>query len=291
MIVAYRRCAASQCAPPEAAYNLSAMKTDRTPSLKLATIAACIAAASLFSSAQKPQDASSASPFKWDAVSIKPHRALDNSAMTQTLADGFEMQNMTIHSLAIQAFPVRSGDQIVGWPAWTNSEHFDFRAKMDAETADAFHKLRGNETADMWHVMIRQILVDRFSLKYHMEKRELPVYELVLAKHGPKMKTADPGEPSSSMMSPGKLSAQQTTTAALAGIISGIVGRQVNDKTSLTGVYDIDLTWAWNDDPASGDTSPSIFTALQDQLGLKLQSAKAPVDVVVIDQLERPSEN
>ncbi len=65
----------------------------------------------------------------------------------------------------------------------------------------------------------------------------------------------------------------------------------VIDKTGLTGLYNIDLTWAWNDEPGSGDNGPSIFTALQEQLGLKLEPAKAPVDVVVIDHIERPSEN
>jgi len=73
--------------------------------------------------------------------------------------------------------------------------------------------------------------------------------------------------------------------------LSGTVGRVIIDKTGLTGQYDIELTWAWRDDPGSGETGPSIFTALQEQLGLKLEPAKAPVDVVVIDHIERPSEN
>lgn len=242
---------------------------------------------------QSPEKAPIASPkaLTWDAVSIKPHRALDNTAMTRVLPDGFEMQNLEIHSVVIQAFPVRSGDQIVGWPAWTNSERFDFRAKMDAETADEFHKLRGNDASNMWRLMMRQLLEDRFVLKYHIEKRELPIYELVVAKHGPKMKTSAPDEPGTSMMSPGKLSAHHNQASDPSGILSGIVGRTVIDKTGLTATYDIDLTWAWNDDPSAGETGPSVFTALEEQLGLKLDSAKAPLDVVVIDHLERPSEN
>jgi uncharacterized protein (TIGR03435 family) len=227
----------------------------------------------------------------WDVVSIKPHKALDNNAMTQTLPDGFEMKNMGIHSVVSQAFPIRSGDEIVGWPEWTNSARFDFRAKMDAETAEAFHKLHGSDSSDMWRLMFRQLLEERMGLKYHMEKRELPVYDLVIAKHGPKLKVSAADEQSTSKSSPGWLSAQRTPANGLAGILSGIVGREVNDKTGLTGLYDIELNWQWNDDPGSGDTGPSIFTALQEQLGLKLEPAKAPVDVVVIDHLERPSEN
>ena len=271
-------------------YNLSVMKSIHTLLLDLATIAVCIAVPAF---AQKPENAPTASPkaLTWDVVSIKPHRALDNTAMTRVLPDGFEMQNMEIHSVVIQAFPVRSGDQIIGWPAWTKSERFDFRAKMDAETADALHKLRGSDASNTWRSMMRQLLEDRFALRYHIEKRELPVYELVIAKHGPKMKTSAPDEQGTSMMSPGKLSAYHNQTSDLSITLSGIVGRNVIDKTGLTDNYDIALTWAWNDDPSSGETGPSVFTALEEQLGLKLEPAKAPIDVVVIDHLERPTEN
>ncbi len=258
-----------------------------------AVVAVCFALTAVPVLSQLPEHSAAGppAPLTWDVVSIKPHRALDNSGMTRILPDGFEMQNMTIHSLFGNAFPFRSGDEIVGWPAWTNSEHFDIRAKMDAETAEAFHKLRGNDGGDMWRLMMRQLLEDRLALKYHIEKRELPVYELAIAKHGPKMKTSAPGESGSSVMSPGKLTAHQCLASSLAGTLSGVVGRVVIDKTGLTGVYDVDLTWAWHDEPGSGDNGPSIFTALQEQLGLKLEPAKAPIDVVVIDHIERPSEN
>ena len=258
-----------------------------------AVVAVCFALTAVPVLSQLPEHSAAGpqAPLSWDVVSIKPHRALDDSAMTRILPDGFEMQNMTIHSLFGNAFPMRSGDEIVGWPAWTNSERYDFRAKMDAETTDAFHKLHGKDGGDMWRLMMRQLLEDRFALKYHIEKRELPVYELAIAKHGPKMKTSAPRESSSSMMSPGKLTAHQCLASGLAGTLSGVVGRVVIDKTGLTGVYDVDLTWAWRDDPGSGESGPSIFTALQEQLGLKLEPAKAPIDVVVIDHIERPSEN
>ena len=138
---------------------------------------------------------------------------------------------------------------------------------------------------------MRQILEDRFALKYHIEKRELPLYDLVIAKHGPKIKESTPGGNFTNGMSPGKLSMHAYPMSALAASLSGAVGRLIIDKTGLTGQYDIDLTWAWRDDPGSGDTGPSIFTAIQEQLGLKLEPAKAPIDVVVIDHIERPSEN
>ena len=152
-------------------------------------------------------------------VSIKPHNPLDDNAMTQTLPDGFEMKNMGIHSVVSQAFPIRSGDEIVdGWR--DQLRLLDFRAKMDAETADAFRKLRGLDSAHMWRLMFRQLLEERMSLKYHMEKRVLPVYDPVIAKHGPKLKVSAADEQSTSQSSPGWLSAHRTPASGLAGMLS-----------------------------------------------------------------------
>jgi uncharacterized protein (TIGR03435 family) len=162
---------------------------------------------------------------------------------------------------------------------------------MDSEISDDFHMLSKNDGGEHWRLLMRQILEDRFAMKSHIEKRELPVYELVIAKHGPKLKESAPGESGPTGMSPGKLSAHAYPVSGLAMSLSGVVGRVIIDKTGLTGQYDIDLTWAWRDDPGSGESGPSIFTALQEQLGLKLEPAKAPIDVVVIDHIERPSEN
>ena len=260
---------------------------------KLVEIVVAYLAITVFALSQTPSPQPVAAPklLTWDAVSIKPHRELDNSAMMRMLPNGFEMQNMAIYSLLMSAFPIRSGDQIVGWPAWASSDRFDVLAKMDTETSDAFHTLSKNDGGEHWRLLMRQILEDRFAMKAHIEKRELPVYELVIAKHGPKLKESVPGESGATGMSPGKLSAHAYPVSGLAMSLSGTVGRVIIDKTGLTGQYDIELTWAWRDDPGSGETGPSIFTALQEQLGLKLEPAKAPVDVVVIDHIERPSEN
>jgi uncharacterized protein (TIGR03435 family) len=209
----------------------------------------------------------------------------------QMLPNGFQMQNMAVYSLLMNAFPVRSGDQLLNWPPWVSSDRFDVLAKMDAESTDAFHKMRGADGGEAWRRLMRQILEDRFALKYHIEKRELPVYELVIAKHGPKPKESAPGESGTTTMSPGKLSAHAYPAGSLAMSLSGVAGRVIIDKTGLTGQYDFELTWAARDDPGSGESAPNIFTALQEQLGLKLEPAKAPVDVVVIDHIERPSEN
>ena len=117
---------------------------------------------------------------------------------------------------------------------------------------------------------------------------ELPVYFLVVAKQGSKLHESAPEENTSSSWGPGKFASHHCKMSGLASSLSGAADRIVIDKTGLTGEYDIDLTWAPDNQP---DAGPSIFSALQEQLGLKLEPAKAALDVVVIDHIERPSEN
>ena len=234
------------------------------------------------------QNDTATKPLAWDVVSIRPHKQLETSSSMQWAADGIEFHNMTLPALFLNAFDVRSESQIVGYPAWVNSEHFDIQAKMDADTAAAYRKLKGADGSRQWHSFMRQILDERFGLKFHIEKRQLAVYDLVIAKQGLKLKESAKDDTSSSSTGPGKFTAHRIQSGSLAFSLAGVVERVVIDKTGLTGEYDIDLAWSPDNEPDSG---PSIFTALQEQLGLKLEPAKAPLDVVVIDHIERPSEN
>jgi uncharacterized protein (TIGR03435 family) len=256
----------------------------------VAVVAAIFAFAVLpaISQTSNSQGATAPTPLSWDVVSIKPHKQLDDSSTMQWNSDGIEFRNMTLHALFLNAFEIRSESQITGYPAWVNSERFDIQAKMDAETADTYRKLKSPESGRQWRSFMRQILDEHFGMKSHVEKRELPVYNLVVAKQGLKLKeSADDGKGMSSM-GQGKLTAHRAQVGSLTLSLSGTVGRVIIDKTGLTALYDIDLAWSPDNEP---DTGPSIFTALQDQLGLKLESAKALIDVVVIDHIERPSEN
>lgn len=234
------------------------------------------------------QDIAPSKPLTWDVVSVKPHKQLDNSSSMQWTSDGIEFRNTTLHGLFLNAFEVRSESQIIGYPSWVNSEHFDIQAKMDAETTDAYRKLKGDEGGRQWRAFMRQILDDRFGMKFHLEKRELPVYNLIIAKQGLKLKESAHDDTGSSSMGQGKLTAHRSEVGSLAYSLSKTVGRVILDKTGLTALYDIDLNWSPDNEP---DTGPSIFTALQEQAGLKLEPAKAPLDVVVIDHIEHPSAN
>jgi uncharacterized protein (TIGR03435 family) len=151
--------------------------------------------------------------------------------------------------------------------------------------------------------MLQALLKDRFQLVLRHETKDAPVYELVVAKGGPKMQedTTSPRQ-RIGVTGGGKIMAEKSSTAALAGLLGGIVtGRPVVDKTGLASTYKFTLQWT----PAVGErgllpspdaapldpNGPSLFSALQEQLGLRLQSAKGPVDSLVIEKAEKPTEN
>ena len=152
---------------------------------------------------------------------------------------------------------------------------------------------------------MQNMLIDRFHLQIHHDVKQLPVYNLNVAKGGFKVKEADPNNPypemkmngarisgaGSMMFGPGQFTGNAVTMASLAGNLSNILGRLVIDKTGLTGKYDLVLKYAPDDAPSTTDPGPSLFSALEEQLGLHLESAKGPVDTIVVDHLEQPTEN
>jgi uncharacterized protein (TIGR03435 family) len=137
--------------------------------------------------------------------------------------------------------------------------------------------------------MLQALLADRFALKFHREMRELTVYSLAVAKNGPKLTAHQGAGYSSSSSSAGSISAMKATMAMLASRLERQLGRTVADHTGLTGEYDYRLTWA--PEQAADSTGPSIFTALEEQLGLRLDSAKGPVEIIVIESAGKPSAN
>jgi uncharacterized protein (TIGR03435 family) len=140
--------------------------------------------------------------------------------------------------------------------------------------------------------MFQALLADRCHFQGHLVTRELPVYDLVIAKGGLKMKEAPPDEPGGQSMGANKLEAHANSTAAIAGAFQWTVGRMIVDKTGLAEKkFDFNLTWAEDRGDGTADPGPSIFTALEEELGLKLVPSKGPVRVLIIDHIERPSPN
>jgi uncharacterized protein (TIGR03435 family) len=199
-----------------------------------------------------------------------------------------------VRELIAQAYEINSSYQLAGVPSWASEEPFDLEARLDDDAAAAYRKLSDRERREQAAPMLRSMLADRFRLKIHHETRELPVYALVVAKSGFKLKQAQGAENLYGMSTNwGLISIRGGPIGArfIVGL-SNFVGRIVVDRTGLTGYYDITLKWT----PEGSQTSdtnapPDLFTALEEQLGLKLVSTKAPVDVIVVDHVEQPTEN
>jgi len=227
--------------------------------------------------------------FAYDVVSVKPdHSNGPNSGSWRSTKNGFSA-NVPVRSLIMSAYDVLMENQISGLPGWGNTDQFDVEAKMDADTMAAFEKLSKNDQGKQYSAMFQKLLADRFNLKVREETKELPVYALTIAKGGPKLKVS--AKDSGYSMGAGSLKGTNIPMELLALNLSGQVGRLIVDKTGLTGKYDVDLKWTMDDDPGAGNSGPSLFTALQEELGLKLDSIKAPVKIIVIEHIEKPSEN
>jgi bla regulator protein blaR1 len=224
--------------------------------------------------------------------------------------DGISYTGIPMPILLREAFNVED-DCILGEPSSIKSNRYDIEAKVEGADVPRLEKLSIDERKQM----LLALLIDRFNLKFHHETRRLPVYLLLVAKGGSKLKTqiaAPPGPDGKSdpkqrlMVGRGKMEAEGVPIEALGHMLSQQVGRTVLDKTGLTGHYDFKFQWTPDDAPTptakEGDAAetnpnspeeaaPSLFTALQEQLGLKLESQQAPVDVIVIDHIEPPSAN
>ena len=197
--------------------------------------------------------------------------------------------------------PVRSkvNQFVIGGPSWASTAAFDVEGKAEDPSTTTEQQLL---------MMLQTLLTERFKLKFHRETQELSGLVLTVSKNGPKLKEAPAGEQpnftmpgSASILSP-SITGRDVPIGTLIDFLSQRLGRIVTDKTGLTGRYDFSMTWAPNEtelapngaraNAASGDqTSPSLMTALQEQLGLRLESAKGPVEVLVIDSVSKPSEN
>jgi uncharacterized protein (TIGR03435 family) len=204
--------------------------------------------------------------------------------------------------LIASAYNVPIGSEnrmILGAPDWLNSEteRYDVQAKIEDSLYEAMQKMPPAQQREQVALMEQSLLADRFKLKVHFETREMPVYTLVVATNGPKLTSAKDGEPHTLFI----LDNEQGSEVTAKGVtldefvhspLMRTGKRLVVDETSLKGTYDFTLKWA--PDLAGQESrtdAPSLFTAIQEQLGLKLVPSKAPVEVIVIDHIERPSEN
>jgi uncharacterized protein (TIGR03435 family) len=191
------------------------------------------------------------------------------------------VKGLAAATLIRAAYSLRA-DQLSGATGWSTSELYDIAAS--AERPLTFPQVRQ---------MLQGLLVDRFQLKFHRETKEGAAYALVASKAGPKL-APSAGQDYSTHVNAGKSEVQMTIAGAtmpqLCGRLATFLDRPVVDKTNLAGVFDVKLSFAPEDLDGARDF-PTIFTAVQEQLGLKLESTRAPVEVLVIDKVQRPSGN
>jgi uncharacterized protein (TIGR03435 family) len=249
---------------------------------------------------------SDASPT-FDVVSVKTNKSGDNTLQMQALPGRILVTNAPLLLLIRNAYTLQSF-QIVDGPDWLNTDRFDIQATAP-----------GNPTQPEMQAMLRRLLADRFKLVAHNDTRALPVYALTVARAdarlGPQLTAAAPcfaappnGPPRQASPSDpapcgfrvgaGRLTAHGVTMAALAATLSTQSGRFVLNKTELAGDFDLDLQWtreaSTSPDPGGlpvPTDGPSLFTALQEQLGLKLEAQRGPVNVLVVDSVQHPTEN
>ncbi|PYU53946.1 MAG: hypothetical protein DMG55_33140 [Acidobacteria bacterium] len=265
----------------------------------------------------------------YEVASIKPNKSDNGLFKMMFEQNGFSATSVTMLMLIRTAYGVND-NQILGAPNWLNSEKYDIEARMDSAVADGLRKLSEDQRNVERRHMLQALLADRFKLTLHRETKQLGGYVLVIAKNGPKLKEAKPGDTypngfqgadggSGAGMfklgrfhrGRGELIGQGLPIAKLVRLLSeNILNRGVLNNTGLTGSYDFTLQWtiadesqgpmfkgAEDDQQGTGSTTPpdssgpSLFTAIQEQLGLKLESQKGPGQVLVIDHVEEPSEN
>jgi uncharacterized protein (TIGR03435 family) len=275
------------------------------------------------------QKTQAAVPQSFEVASIKPSAAQAGMS-TRTSPDGrYSASGITAKMLIQQAYGIQEY-QISGGPSWVTTERYDVNAKADMPED-------GRITREQMNVLLQSLLAERFHLQIHRETKELPIYALLVAKNGPKLKQSEiqprpdgsvssaagaaisgsggagqtinrvsswgggvggdtvisgggisPGQPT--RMGP-QMMARGVTMSSFATTLARTLGRPVVDKTALPGAFDIDLEYAPGLSSSEDASGPSIFTALQEQLGLRLESQKGPVEILIIDLIDKPSGN
>jgi uncharacterized protein (TIGR03435 family) len=269
--------------------------------------------------AQAPQAAAAPLP-SFEVASIKPSPTGGHGRFFSTPDPGrLTATNVTTKMVIEFAYNVKDF-QLTGGPGWIDSQGYDIEAKVEDSLVAGLEKLPRDARQDQIRLMLRSLLADRFKLTLTHETKELPMFALVVAKGGPKLTPTafvppDPNGPKPStppqngphlMMGPGKISAVAQPMNRLADLLAmepDLGGRMVLDQTGIKGNYDFTVEFtqkapfpnaplpAGNSTTGADSSSLSIFTAIQEQLGLKLESTKGPVETYVIEHIEQPSEN
>ena len=223
----------------------------------------------------------------FEVASVKPTATQGSFTIDFPAGGGFSVRNLTVQILLQTAYALQDY-QISGGPSWMTSAGFDIQARAAAGA--------GAPSREQVLQMIQALLADRFHLALHRETRQLPMYALVVGKSGPKLQAAD-GSVGGTKTMLGQMIVKKMSMTTLGNILAFDLKRPVRDETGLQGEFAFTLEWTpgLGESGAASDAGPSsrpsLFAAVQEQLGLKLESTKGPVEVFVIDHVEKPSED
>lgn|ERR1017187_646368 len=256
---------------------------------------------------------------KLQVASIRPSRTRDGMVTIRFTADGIFFPRVSTETVVQRAFGVED-DRILGLPDWARSEVYDIQARVDDSDLSRW----GQIPRDQLRIALIPLLVSRFNMKFHHETKVIPVFCLMVDKNGPKLKKPTPGNSYShgvqgpdgprgggNMVTGDKITGQGVPISDLVALLTfqSRIGQTIRldhtivDRTGLAGKYDFTLSWKADDlaggggqfgNNNSGDSDasgPSLFTALRKELGLVLKLQKVPTDVIVVDHIEKPSEN
>ena len=246
-------------------------------------------AAAVQQSAKPGMMAAGADP-DWEAVTVKPTDPNDATSHINIQGRHVMIEGESVQAMLKFAFSVQGSSQIVDAPDWMKTARWDVSGVPD---------LPGKPNLPQFQSMMRKLLEERFGLALHHEQREMPVFALTVAKGGPKMaKSANQelGPGNNGGAGPNGVEDHRYSNTAmkdLALMLMIYANRQIVDQTGLQGRYDFELRWTKDEAnaPTDGSAPPGLFTALQEQVGLKLEAVKAPADVLVVDKVERPNAN
>lgn len=266
--------------------------------LGLTALCAAVLALSVAGAAAQDAPARPASPQRmpadadpsYEVATIKPTNPDNHNGGFRANGRRLEIVNKTVNTMLMFAYGAHP-KQIIDAPAWFATDHYDIDGVLDTD---------GQPSLKQMQRIVQKVLADRFQLKFHRETRELSVYSLTIAKGGPRLSKSE-GDPNALGDENEQTRAGQTTMtiknlsmAEFALVMQFFADRPIVDQTGLAGKWDFKWTWTADDSrvpPDATNPAPGLFTAIQEQLGLKLEAKKAPAEVLVVDHVERPSAN
>jgi len=225
-------------------------------------------------------------PRQFDIVSIHPDRSGDPGYRVRTPpGEKFTATNVTIKTLLLQAFDIKDF-QLSGAPGWIDTERYDIAAEFDPSVA----RIRALSPEEL-RPLVQSLLLSHFQLKIHRTTKQMPVFSVQAAKGGPKLhrNTGTPGHETD--WGSDHINAHDVTVAEFCRVLETQLDRVVVDDTGIAGTFDFKLTWTPEARRLADSAGPSIFTALREQYGLELKSKKGPVEMIIVDRMERPVAN